>query len=89
MLNDIVIQQNELVEASNMITVFGYRDIELATDDFSKRLGEGGFGPVYQGKLENGRPVAIKVLSGNSGQGSHETYISNALKLRSVALIKT
>ncbi|KAL0407104.1 UNVERIFIED_CONTAM: putative LRR receptor-like serine/threonine-protein kinase [Sesamum latifolium] len=36
---------------------------------FNKRLGEGGFGPVYKGTLEDGRLVAVKQLSVASRQG--------------------
>ena len=69
---ELGLQHNELVEASNMITVFSYREIQLATNDFSQRLGDGVFGPVFRRKLEHGRPVAIKVLSRGSRQGSRE-----------------
>ncbi|OMO64996.1 S-locus glycoprotein [Corchorus olitorius] len=45
-----------------------------ATNKFSfeKKIGEGGFGPVYKGVLPNGQEVAVKRLSQNSGQGLRE-----------------
>ncbi|EHA8587973.1 G-type lectin S-receptor-like serine/threonine-protein kinase [Cocos nucifera] len=48
--------------------------IDAATDNFSEenKLGEGGFGQVYKGKLPNGQEVAIKRLSDSSGQGLEE-----------------
>ncbi|KAK9068577.1 hypothetical protein SSX86_012692 [Deinandra increscens subsp. villosa] len=48
--------------------------IVSATDNFSpsNKLGEGGFGSVYKGKLLNGQELAIKRLSQSSGQGMQE-----------------
>ncbi|KAL8128383.1 hypothetical protein AgCh_015101 [Apium graveolens] len=48
--------------------------IEKATNYFSVNniLGEGGFGPVYKGLLEDGREVAVKRLSKTSRQGTDE-----------------
>ncbi|WCJ34446.1 G-type lectin S-receptor-like serine/threonine-protein kinase At4g27290 [Euphorbia peplus] len=45
-----------------------------ATNKFSveNKLGEGGFGPVYKGVLEDGQEIAVKRLSRSSGQGLHE-----------------
>ncbi|XP_027770385.1 putative receptor-like protein kinase At4g00960 [Solanum pennellii] len=42
-----------------------------ATDNFSSdnKLGQGGFGSVYKGKLPNSQEVAVKRLSADSGQG--------------------
>ncbi|XP_059661581.1 G-type lectin S-receptor-like serine/threonine-protein kinase At4g27290 [Cornus florida] len=48
--------------------------IANATMNFSSTnmLGEGGFGPVYKGKLATGQEIAVKRLLNNSGQGVHE-----------------
>ncbi|KAF3325627.1 G-type lectin S-receptor-like serine/threonine-protein kinase [Carex littledalei] len=46
--------------------------IAEATNNFSHKLGEGGFGSVYKGKLPSGQEVAIKRLSAKSGQGLKE-----------------
>ncbi|KAL0328653.1 UNVERIFIED_CONTAM: putative LRR receptor-like serine/threonine-protein kinase [Sesamum calycinum] len=50
---------------------FSYAELKTATDDFNlaNKLGEGGFGPVYKGTLEDGRVVAVKQLSVASHQG--------------------
>ncbi|CAI9295303.1 unnamed protein product [Lactuca saligna] len=50
---------------------FGYEELRDATDDFSptNKLGEGGFGPVYKGTLEDGRVIAVKQLSIASQHG--------------------
>ncbi|XVE84668.1 hypothetical protein DITRI_Ditri17bG0031600 [Diplodiscus trichospermus] len=45
--------------------------LQAATEHFcdENKLGEGGFGPVYKGKLSNGKEIAVKRLSRTSGQG--------------------
>ncbi|XP_028787877.1 cysteine-rich receptor-like protein kinase 29 [Neltuma alba] len=51
-----------------------YNTIKLATDNFSdaNKLGQGGFGPVYKGRLPDGQEVAMKMLSRHSRQGDLE-----------------
>ncbi|GAB4840427.1 hypothetical protein Ancab_021194 [Ancistrocladus abbreviatus] len=53
---------------------FAYETLAKATDKFhpSRKLGEGGFGPVYKGKLDDGREIAVKMLSHTSRQGKKE-----------------
>ncbi|KAF8030676.1 hypothetical protein BT93_E2952 [Corymbia citriodora subsp. variegata] len=48
--------------------------IQAATNNFSHRnkLGEGGFGAVFQGRLPNGQEIAVKKLSKSSRQGVGE-----------------
>ncbi|KAI9105178.1 hypothetical protein K1719_022707 [Acacia pycnantha] len=48
--------------------------IEAATENFSvcNKIGEGGFGPVYRGRLASGQEIAVKRLSESSGQGLQE-----------------
>ncbi|EOY28486.1 S-locus-specific glycoprotein S6 [Theobroma cacao] len=54
--------------------IFDFNHVVVATDNFSltNKLGEGGFGPVYKGKLQNGKEIAVKRLSSRSGQGMEE-----------------
>ncbi|KAK7391006.1 hypothetical protein VNO78_19283 [Psophocarpus tetragonolobus] len=53
---------------------FNFNTIQVATGDFSEsnKLGQGGFGAVYWGKLSNGQMIAVKRLSRDSGQGDTE-----------------
>ncbi|XP_019417818.1 PREDICTED: probable receptor-like protein kinase At5g18500 isoform X1 [Lupinus angustifolius] len=53
---------------------FTLRDLELATNRFSKDnvIGEGGYGIVFRGQLINGNIVAIKKLLNNIGQAEKE-----------------
>lgn len=52
--------------------VFPFETLVAATKNFHQKLGEGGFGPVFKGKLEDGREIAVKKLSQNSNQGKKE-----------------
>ncbi|KAI3709587.1 hypothetical protein L2E82_39353 [Cichorium intybus] len=72
--------------------VISFSDIREATNNFSEenKLGEGGYGPVYKGKLSNGQEIAVKRLSHSSKQGFEEfkNEVTFATKLQHVNLVK-
>ncbi|KAL0320738.1 UNVERIFIED_CONTAM: G-type lectin S-receptor-like serine/threonine-protein kinase [Sesamum radiatum] len=63
------------------LPLFDLATVARATENFSmnKKLGEGGFGPVYKGLLVDGQSIAVKRLSMSSGQGLNE--FKNEVKL--------
>ncbi|KAI8539518.1 hypothetical protein RHMOL_Rhmol09G0189200 [Rhododendron molle] len=54
--------------------IISYVELKAATEDFNpaNKLGEGGFGPVFKGTLNDGRVVAVKQLSVTSRQGTDQ-----------------
>ncbi|KAL1215953.1 G-type lectin S-receptor-like serine/threonine-protein kinase SD1-29 [Cardamine amara subsp. amara] len=56
------------------VNFYDMHTIRTATNNFSasNKLGQGGFGPVYKGKLVDGKEIAVKRLSSSSGQGTEE-----------------
>ncbi|KAL9317355.1 hypothetical protein ACSQ67_013872 [Phaseolus vulgaris] len=71
-----VIEDDEDEDKINIVESlqFNFDTIRVATEDFSdsNKLGQGGFGAVYWGRLSNGQMIAVKRLSENSGQGDTE-----------------
>ncbi|KVI01186.1 Concanavalin A-like lectin/glucanase, subgroup [Cynara cardunculus var. scolymus] len=61
-------------KSSGSAKMFNLSEMEKATDNFneSQVLGEGGFGIVYGGLLEDGTEVAVKVLNKIGKQGGPE-----------------
>ncbi|KAK4342255.1 hypothetical protein RND71_038071 [Anisodus tanguticus] len=47
-----------------ILTRFSSNELKIVTEDFSRKLGEGGFGSVYEGTLSNGTKIAVKRLDG-------------------------
>lgn len=60
---------------------FMLSEIEEATNRFERKIGSGGFGVVFYGRLIDGREIAVKVLTSDSYQGKRE--FSNEVTLLS------
>ncbi|PVH36396.1 hypothetical protein PAHAL_6G065700 [Panicum hallii] len=78
-------QQEEIYNMVGRPNVFSSGELKLATDNFSPQniLGEGGYGPVYKGKLPDGRVVAVKQLSQTSHQGKSQ-FVTEVATISSV-----
>ncbi|KMZ67227.1 S-locus receptor kinase (SRK) [Zostera marina] len=61
------------------LNIFEYLTLASATNNFSKdnKIGQGGFGVVYKGKLHDGQEIAVKRLSMVEGHGIHEKMFIN------------
>eukprot|EP00261_Vitis_vinifera_P032690 XP_019073933.1 PREDICTED: G-type lectin S-receptor-like serine/threonine-protein kinase At1g11300 [Vitis vinifera] len=56
------------------LPLLDFEKLAAATNNFheANKLGQGGFGPVYRGKLPGGQEIAVKRLSRASAQGLEE-----------------
>ncbi|XP_031250233.1 receptor-like serine/threonine-protein kinase ALE2 isoform X2 [Pistacia vera] len=56
------------------VKTFSLSELDKATEKFSSKriLGEGGFGRVYRGTMEDGMEVAVKLLTRNNQNGDRE-----------------
>ncbi|XP_030527078.1 probable LRR receptor-like serine/threonine-protein kinase At1g56140 isoform X1 [Rhodamnia argentea] len=68
------IEDQEFLGIDTRPYTFSYAELKAATDDFNtnNKLGEGGFGPVFKGTLNDGRVIAVKQLSVSSHQGKNQ-----------------
>lgn len=68
------VEVNEDVSEIQDTNLYSYKDLRIATENFSpaNKIGQGGFGSVYKGRLKDGTLAAIKVLSADSRQGVRE-----------------
>ena len=55
---------------------YSYKEIKQMTRGFKEKLGEGGYGKVYKGKLCSGPLVAIKMLGKLKGNRNGQDFIS-------------
>jgi hypothetical protein len=54
---------------------FSYEELKLITDYFKDKIGEGGFGPVFSGKLLGvGTPVAVKMRTRSPADTSSSSW---------------
>ncbi|XP_030474128.1 cysteine-rich receptor-like protein kinase 10 isoform X2 [Syzygium oleosum] len=72
---DVQGYQSGIIDITNAESLqYDFATIQAATDNFShqNKLGEGGFGEVFQGRFPNGEQIAVKRLSQGSRQGVEE-----------------
>ncbi|XP_027357373.1 PR5-like receptor kinase [Abrus precatorius] len=58
---------------------YKFSEVKKMTNYFKDKLGQGGFGAVYKGKLPTGYPVAVKLLKSSKGNG--EDFINEVASI--------
>ncbi|KAK3440507.1 hypothetical protein EUGRSUZ_B00781 [Eucalyptus grandis] len=62
---------------------YTYNDIKRMTISFEENLGQGGYGYVYRGKLENGQLVAVKLLK--KLKGNAEEFFNEVVSISRIS----
>ncbi|XP_040866996.1 rust resistance kinase Lr10 isoform X3 [Glycine max] len=58
------------LEQNNLMPIrYSYKEVKKMAGGFKDKLGEGGYGSVFKGKLRSGSCVAIKMLGKSKGNG--------------------
>ncbi|XP_071697961.1 probable LRR receptor-like serine/threonine-protein kinase At1g56140 isoform X2 [Rutidosis leptorrhynchoides] len=85
-------EEEDFLGMGPKVKTYTYAELKNATSDFSSSnlLGEGGFGPVYKGILNDGSVVAVKQLSVASHHGRSQfiTEISTISAVQHWNLVK-
>ncbi|KAL2636103.1 hypothetical protein R1flu_007582 [Riccia fluitans] len=72
---------------------FTLHEVQVATNNYKIKIGEGGFGPVYYGRLPDGTEVAVKMNSETSNQGTtefiNEVWNSACVNLKAIYTAQT
>ncbi|KAJ0866149.1 putative protein kinase RLK-Pelle-SD-2b family [Helianthus annuus] len=61
---DTQMEEECIGEVPGLPNRFSYEELKTTTGNFNKKLGEGGFGAVFKGTLEDGSTIAVKCLEG-------------------------
>ncbi|XVF79414.1 hypothetical protein PTKIN_Ptkin14bG0220700 [Pterospermum kingtungense] len=72
--SDNVVGEDLIEVKLQQLPLINFEELAAATNNvhLTKKLGRGGFGPVYRGTLQDGKEIAVKRLSRSSGQGLEE-----------------
>ncbi|KAF7851211.1 hypothetical protein BT93_L4312 [Corymbia citriodora subsp. variegata] len=83
------VEEDCLEQLLGLPTRFTYDDLVAITEDFSRKLGEGGFGSVFEGTLNDGTKVAVKRLDGvRQSMKSFRTEVETIGNIHHVNLIR-
>ncbi|KAB1211230.1 hypothetical protein CJ030_MR6G021580 [Morella rubra] len=74
-------QADEILKSYGSIAPrrYTYAEVKKLTKSFKDKVGQGGYGLVYKGTLDDGRIVAVKVLKETKGNG--EEFINEVVSI--------
>ncbi|XP_002514536.3 protein NSP-INTERACTING KINASE 1 [Ricinus communis] len=84
---DVNEQRQEELNLGNLKR-FQFKELQVATKNFSSKnlIGQGGFGNVYKGHLQDGSVVAVKRLKDGNGSIGGETQFQTEVEMISLAV---
>ena len=65
---------------STILTKYSYHDLKKMSSGFKDKLGEGGSGNVYKGKMPDGRLIAIKILE-RSNHDMNQNFVNEVVTI--------
>ncbi|GLJ52694.1 hypothetical protein SUGI_1121730 [Cryptomeria japonica] len=75
--------------SNSFLRMFSYKELKIATRNFSSQLGSGGFGSVFKGTLTDGTLVAVKNMEGSSqDEKQFRAEISSLGNIQHVNLVR-
>ncbi|XP_043688329.1 G-type lectin S-receptor-like serine/threonine-protein kinase At2g19130 [Telopea speciosissima] len=76
-------------QIQDSLVQFSYRDLQIATKNFSEQVGRGGFGCVFKGTLPGLTLVAVKKLEGFSqGEKQFRSEVSTIGMIQHINLVR-
>lgn len=86
-MSSVNIGEDDCKISFDQLRRFSWREIQLATDNFSENniIGQGGFGKVYRGVLSDNMKVAVKRLTDYHSPGGEAAFLRE-VQLISVAV---
>ncbi|XP_047335935.1 G-type lectin S-receptor-like serine/threonine-protein kinase At2g19130 [Impatiens glandulifera] len=85
----LILRRKKTSNVEGFLVAFMYRDLRRATKNFSEKLGGGGFGSVFKGRLPDSTLIAVKRLDSISqGEKQFRTEVSTIGNVQHVNLVR-
>ncbi|KAL7249923.1 hypothetical protein ACSBR1_011998 [Camellia fascicularis] len=83
------VDEEQTTTVHGSLLAFRYKDVQRATKNFKEKMGAGGFGSVFKGKLPDSTTIAVKKLdSVNQGEKQFRAEVSTLGTIQHVNLVR-
>ncbi|CAL5393815.1 unnamed protein product [Camellia sinensis] len=82
------VDEEQTTTVYGSLVAFRYKDVRRATKNFKEKMGGGGFGSVFKGKLPDSTTIAVKQLASvNQGEKQFRAEVSTLGTIQHVNLV--
>ncbi|CAL5336218.1 unnamed protein product [Camellia sinensis] len=83
------VDEEQTTTVYGSLVAFRYKDVRRATKNFKEKMGGGGFGSVFKGKLPDSTTIAVKQLASvNQGEKQFRAEVSTLGTIQHVNLVR-